>query len=202
MVKSASNSNNLRLYSDCSFFEHVVCNRQHITGFLINYLCVSGAQFADQNGLIFLETSAKTAQNVEEAFLFTARNIYDNIQSGVCDPANTYHGIKRGPTTQQHLMLRQGNIFLHLLTSLDTNMTHRVSCTASSVLCMSIVVYVCRFGAQRSQFGSSEFSQLLWVLIVPCFLRVSSTYFGTILQITCVSKSSGKTCNLIQHLCS
>lgn len=56
-----------------------------------------GAQFAHQHGLIFLETSAKTAQNVDEAFLYTARKIYDNIQSGVCDPNNEVHGIKCGP---------------------------------------------------------------------------------------------------------
>jgi Ras-related protein Rab-2A len=38
--------------------------------------------------LIFLETSAKTAQNVEEAFINTAKKIYDKIQQGVFDVAN------------------------------------------------------------------------------------------------------------------
>ncbi|ETW48159.1 GTP-binding protein YPTC4 [Plasmodium falciparum MaliPS096_E11] len=47
-----------------------------------------GAQFARQNGLIFLETSAKTAKNVEEAFLYTARKIYDNILEDVYDLSN------------------------------------------------------------------------------------------------------------------
>jgi len=41
--------------------------------------------FAKDNGLIYLEVSAKTGQNVEEAFLRTARKIYDNIQSGALD---------------------------------------------------------------------------------------------------------------------
>lgn len=36
--------------------------------------------FAKDNGLIYLEVSAKTGQNVEEAFLRTARKIYENIQ--------------------------------------------------------------------------------------------------------------------------
>ena len=41
--------------------------------------------FAKDNGLLYLEVSAKTGQNVEEAFLRTARKIYDNIQSGALD---------------------------------------------------------------------------------------------------------------------
>lgn len=55
-----------------------------------------GEKFAQENGLIFLETSAKTAQNVEEAFLKTAQKIYDNIQSGLYDLSNDSHGIKVG----------------------------------------------------------------------------------------------------------
>ncbi|CAM9460348.1 unnamed protein product [Phaeothamnion confervicola] len=47
-----------------------------------------GEQFAEENGLIFLETSAKTAANVEAAFIKTAEKIYDNILSGVYDPTN------------------------------------------------------------------------------------------------------------------
>lgn len=60
-----------------------------------------GEQFAREHGLIFLETSAKTAANVEEvfptlkkliwiltfvqAFHRTAKFIYENIQSGTFD---------------------------------------------------------------------------------------------------------------------
>ncbi|KAG6971892.1 hypothetical protein JG687_00001770 [Phytophthora cactorum] len=57
-----------------------------------------GEQFAKENGLIFLETSAKTAANVEDAFVKTASKIYSNIQSGVCDVTNEAHGIKVGMT--------------------------------------------------------------------------------------------------------
>lgn len=82
-----------------------------------------GAAFAKENGLIFLETSAKTAANVEEvgaprlvcgattyapirhdtlclssvqAFVKTAQKVHDNIESGVCDLSNEAHGIKLG----------------------------------------------------------------------------------------------------------
>merc|ERR1712108_49227 len=36
-----------------------------------------GEAFAREHGLVFMETSAKTAANVEEAFINTAREIYD-----------------------------------------------------------------------------------------------------------------------------
>lgn len=55
-----------------------------------------GKAFADANGLIFMETSAKTAFNVEQAFINTAEKIHDNITSGVIDVSNESHGIKVG----------------------------------------------------------------------------------------------------------
>lgn len=55
-----------------------------------------GKQFAEQNGLLFLETSAKTALNVEQAFLQTAQNIHDKISNGEIDVSNESHGIKVG----------------------------------------------------------------------------------------------------------
>jgi Ras-related protein Rab-2A len=55
-----------------------------------------GKAFADQNGLLFLETSAKTAYNVEQAFLDTAQSIHAKIISGQIDATNEQHGIKVG----------------------------------------------------------------------------------------------------------
>ncbi|CAF2742032.1 RAB2A [Lepeophtheirus salmonis] len=54
-----------------------------------------GEAFAREHGLIFMETSAKTAANVEEAFINTAT--YDKIQEGVFDINNEANGIKIGP---------------------------------------------------------------------------------------------------------
>lgn len=47
-----------------------------------------GEAFAREHGLIFMETSAKTAANVEEAFINTAKEIYRKIQEGVFDINN------------------------------------------------------------------------------------------------------------------
>merc|ERR550514_1820330 len=55
-----------------------------------------GQNFAQKHGLIFLETSAKTADNVEEAFVRTAQSIYKNIQDGRYDVTNEASGIKVG----------------------------------------------------------------------------------------------------------
>lgn len=56
-----------------------------------------GQQFARDNGLLFLETSAKTADGVEDAFVKTAQLIYEKVQSGQLDVANESSGIKLGP---------------------------------------------------------------------------------------------------------
>ncbi|KAG4080690.1 hypothetical protein HA402_013220 [Bradysia odoriphaga] len=47
-----------------------------------------GEAFAREHGLVFMETSARTAANVEEAFINTAKEIYEKIQEGVFDTNN------------------------------------------------------------------------------------------------------------------
>ncbi|XP_058745572.1 ras-related protein RABB1c-like [Vicia villosa] len=47
-----------------------------------------GEKFAKENGLIFMEVSAKSAENVEEAFIKTAGTIYRKIKHGEFDKLN------------------------------------------------------------------------------------------------------------------
>ena len=44
--------------------------------------------FAKKNNLMFFETSAKTALNVEKAFFTTTQTILDNIAKGEYDLSN------------------------------------------------------------------------------------------------------------------
>ena len=55
-----------------------------------------GERFAKEHGLIFMETSAKTAYNVEEAFLSTSSMIYENIGRGLYDLSSDKSGIRVG----------------------------------------------------------------------------------------------------------
>ncbi|KAL1915650.1 uncharacterized protein VTP21DRAFT_6409 [Calcarisporiella thermophila] len=57
-----------------------------------------GERFAREHGLFFMETSAKTSANVEEAFVNTAADIYEKIKTGVFDVTNEANGIKVGPS--------------------------------------------------------------------------------------------------------
>jgi Ras-related protein Rab-2A len=54
-----------------------------------------GAAFAEEHGLLFLETSAKTSANVEEAFIAAAGKICEKIDGGL-DVSNESYGIKAG----------------------------------------------------------------------------------------------------------
>jgi Ras-related protein Rab-2A len=58
-----------------------------------------GEAFAKEHNLVFLETSAKTAHNVDDAFVQTAQAIYEKIAQGVFDVSNESFGIRLG--TQQ-----------------------------------------------------------------------------------------------------
>jgi hypothetical protein len=57
-----------------------------------------GEALAKENGLMFLETSAKTAYNVEEAFNLSAQNILSNIDK-TKQPENVLNKVNYLETT-------------------------------------------------------------------------------------------------------
>src|SRR3989338_651569 len=69
-----------------------------------------GKKFAQQHDLIFLETSAKNDENVEEAFNYTARIINEKIEKGIIDVTNEMNGVKVGnaPTATTNLLEKPG----------------------------------------------------------------------------------------------
>ena len=57
-----------------------------------------GQEFGEKHNLIFFETSAKTAANVEQAFVQSAIVINENIKNGQYDLRTENIGIKPGNT--------------------------------------------------------------------------------------------------------
>lgn len=57
---------------------------------------LEASRFAQENGLMFLETSAKTGDSVVEAFLKCSKNILAKIESGELDPERIGSGIQYG----------------------------------------------------------------------------------------------------------
>ena len=55
-----------------------------------------GISFAQKYGLMFMETSAKTAENVDKAFIETAEVIYRKLQQGLLDIGSENSGVKMG----------------------------------------------------------------------------------------------------------
>lgn len=55
-----------------------------------------GESFARENGLIFVEASAKTSTNVEEAFRNTAQIIYNKVKEGSIDISSETCGVRMG----------------------------------------------------------------------------------------------------------
>ncbi|KAJ0022072.1 hypothetical protein NQD34_009562, partial [Periophthalmus magnuspinnatus] len=64
---------------------------------------LEASRFAQENELIFLETSALTGENVEEGFLKCARTILNKIDSGELDPERMGSGIQYGDASLRQL---------------------------------------------------------------------------------------------------
>jgi len=59
-----------------------------------------GETLANENNMLFLETSAKLAQNVEQAFIKTGETVLDKLEKGIIQPKESL-GIKHGPKTEK-----------------------------------------------------------------------------------------------------
>lgn len=57
-----------------------------------------GQRFAKENNLLFVEASAKTSANVEEAFQSTAEAIYAKVKEGSLDISSETSGVRMGPS--------------------------------------------------------------------------------------------------------
>lgn len=60
---------------------------------------LEASRFAQENELMFLETSARTGENVEETFLKCARKILSKIETGQLDPEKMGSGIQYGDSS-------------------------------------------------------------------------------------------------------
>jgi len=68
-----------------------------------------GEKFAQENGLLFIETSAKTSRNVEESFLKPAQRIYERVKNGEIDPTDSASGVQAGMVSVNNISVLTGN---------------------------------------------------------------------------------------------
>ncbi|KAL7645104.1 UNVERIFIED_CONTAM: hypothetical protein RMT77_003482 [Armadillidium vulgare] len=64
---------------------------------------MEASRFSQENELMFLEASALTGENVEEAFLKCAKSILAKIETGELDPEQIGSGIQYGDATSRRL---------------------------------------------------------------------------------------------------
>jgi len=79
---------------------------------------LQASQFAQENDLMYLETSAKSGENVEESFLKCCKTILAKIQTGELDPDRIGSGIQYGEHTSRRLRQeksrRQADCLCHM----------------------------------------------------------------------------------------
>jgi len=56
-------------------------------------------KFADENNLLFVETSAKNGTNVEAAFVSAAKKIHEKVLCNILNPSDVESGVQLHTTT-------------------------------------------------------------------------------------------------------
>lgn len=70
---------------------------------------MEASRFAQENELMFLESSALTGENVEESFLKCSRTILNKIESGDLDPDRMGSGIQYGDPSRRRTLQPRGS---------------------------------------------------------------------------------------------
>ena len=68
-----------------------------------------GKRFSEMHGLKFFETSAKTGQNIEEAFMEIANDTYQHLQDGHIKIEDGWDGVKAGFARPKETVYLQEN---------------------------------------------------------------------------------------------
>lgn len=70
---------------------------------------LEASRFAQENDIMFVETSALTGEGVDDVFVKCARIILTKIENGTLDPAKVGSGVQLGEGSQHHHHLAPGS---------------------------------------------------------------------------------------------
>ena len=87
-----------------------------------------GANFAQENNMLFFETSAKNGENIDDLFDISVKTIIEKMENGFYDLTNSGCGIKKGNNSENDTENDTGNIILNAEKVQDNNNTKGNCC--------------------------------------------------------------------------